>query len=96
MTQKLIVYNYLKQRNDWVRSLELANIVTDWGHLGSEAPRRCRDLYAEGLVEKKRDGKYEYYRAKPSSIIQELNNYKLEAAITADGKYPKTIQESIF
>ncbi len=73
LSQKTIVLNYLKQRGEWVRSLELDGRQTDWGWLGSEASRRCRELHKSDLVEKERRGKYEYYRAKQSTLRQELH-----------------------
>lgn len=70
MTQEAIVLKYLQfLRNEnpedgWIEVWKLAKTDTPYGWLGSEGGRRARELYKRGSLEKKRVGKYEYYRYK--------------------------------
>lgn len=64
MTQRQIVRKVLEDANDWLPTYELMQRATKYGWIGSEGGRRLRELFALGLVEKKREGKYEYYKLK--------------------------------
>jgi hypothetical protein len=62
MTQQEILRHFLT--NDWKPSWELIMKQTPFGWLGSSADRQARFLAENGEIERKRQGKYAYYRRK--------------------------------
>jgi len=62
MTQSEIIINYLNDTNDWVASYKIIKVNTNWGWLGTSADRQARELAEQGILQRKRDGKYTYYR----------------------------------
>jgi hypothetical protein len=74
MTYREIIYKTLEQYNDWVPSHQIIKADTPFGWLGTSADRIARYMldprkpeYTPDL-ERKRDGKYTYYRIKPGQI----------------------------
>ena len=62
MTQKKIIKMVLGE--DWTPSYKLIMRETDYGWLGSQADRRCRELAEAGEIERRLNGKYVEYRSK--------------------------------
>jgi hypothetical protein len=62
MTQREIIFKYLEHKDDWVPSYELIKNDTPWGWIGSGSDRIARYMVEEGLLERKGEGKYSYYR----------------------------------
>jgi hypothetical protein len=70
MTQKQIILKILKENNDWVPSYDLVKRATKYGWIGTSGDRRARELTEMGLVERKEEGPYAYFRFKPSEPYQ--------------------------
>jgi len=85
-TYSQIVLDYLRDKNDWVVSWKLIKVDTPFGWLGSSGDRTARRLYEKGKLERKRDGKYSYYRIKPSNFLEELNKLKNDKPIASDNQ----------
>lgn len=64
MTQHQIILKTLKDFGDWVPSYQLVKTDTEHGFLGTSGDRRARELYEEGLIGRRHNGKYAEYRAK--------------------------------
>lgn len=62
LTQREIILNVLEDAKDFVPSYNLIKTNTKWGWLGTSADRQARELAEEGLLQRKREGKYTYYR----------------------------------
>jgi hypothetical protein len=62
ITQKEIILKYLEHKDDWVPSYFLIKNDTPWGWIGSGSDRIARYMVEEGLLERKGEGKYSYYR----------------------------------
>lgn len=62
LTQKEILLNVLEDAKDFVPSYNLIKTNTKWGWLGTSADRQARELAEEGLLQRKREGKYTYYK----------------------------------
>ena len=77
LTQKQILLEVLKD-NEWKYYYELIRVETPFGYLGTEAGRRLRELYKDGLVEKRdiKKGRVlmtQFRKKERSEIIKELN-----------------------
>lgn len=70
MTQSQIVLKILEEANDWVVSYELSKVSTKWGWVGPTGDRRARELAENGVIERKHDKGYAWYRKTP------INDYK--------------------
>lgn len=77
LTQSQIILNVLKDRNDWVPSYHLIKIETAWGWLGTSADREARRMAEDGIIERKRDGKYSYYSLKVGKELTLDEQYEL-------------------
>lgn len=64
LTQEQIIIKYLNDCGDWVESYRLQKQETPYGFLGTSADRVARLLSEHGKIERKREGKYAYYRIK--------------------------------
>lgn len=62
LTQTEIILNVLEDAKDWLPSYNLIKTSTRWGWLGSSADREARRLAIDGHLQRKREGKYTYYR----------------------------------
>lgn len=62
MTQQEIILNVLEDAKDWLPSYNLIKTNTRWGWLGTSADREARRLTEEGHLERKREGKYTFYK----------------------------------
>lgn len=62
LTYEEIIMRVLEESNDWVPSFNLIKTNTKWGWLGTSADREARRLAENNKIERKRDGKYTYYR----------------------------------
>jgi len=76
-TQWHIIVAYLWQQKTWLPTHSLQGVRTDFGFIGSSGEQRVRELARNDecipaalrdKVEKKRDGKYEYFRYVPRSV----------------------------
>jgi hypothetical protein len=85
ISQKQIILNYLQDINEWLPSYKLVMVNTKYGWLGSQAKRRVQELFVEGKVERKMEGKYVYYKAK------ELQ-YTTFKVLNPDGSVEKEIK----
>ena len=70
-TQKDIILNVLREKQDWIVSHQLEKVSTKWGWLGTSALKRCRELEVEGKIEKKMEGGYVWYRGFAPRLIIE-------------------------
>ena len=60
--RKLII-DYLEiQSNSWIMSARLEREALDWGYSASNGSRTARRLAQKGIIERKHEGKYAYYR----------------------------------
>ena len=59
-----IILKVLEENKDWTPGYSLIKMNTKWGYLGSSADRFARWLAEDGTIEKKREGRYTYYRLK--------------------------------
>lgn len=62
LTQGEIILKLLKEKKDWIPSWEIIKVNTVWGWLGTSADRAARTLVEDGIIQRKREGKYTYYR----------------------------------
>lgn len=62
LTYEEIIMRVLGESNDWVPSFNLIKTNTKWGWLGTSADREARRLAENGLIDRKREGRYTYYR----------------------------------
>lgn len=63
LTQSEIILNVLEENNEeWLPSYKIIKTNTKWGWLGTSADRFARWLAEDNLIERKREGKYVYYR----------------------------------
>lgn len=62
LTQEEIILAVLEDINDFVPSYNLIKVNTKWGWLGSGADREARRLAEQGIIQRKREGKYTYFR----------------------------------
>lgn len=63
LTQEEIIIAVLKDVKDWLPSYQIIKTNTKWGWLGTSADREARRLAEHGIIQRKREGKYTYYRA---------------------------------
>ena len=61
-TQSEIILNVLEEAKDWLPSYKIIKTNTRWGWLGTSADRFARWLAEDGIIQRKREGKYSYYR----------------------------------
>lgn len=61
-TQEEKIISLLRLQDDWLPSWALIKVNTPLGWLGSGADRCARDMAEHNLIERKREGKYAYYR----------------------------------
>lgn len=62
LTQEEIILAVLEDINDWTPSYNIIKVNTKWGWLGTGADREARRLAEQGIIQRKRDGKYTYYK----------------------------------
>ena len=62
LTKSEIILNVLEEAKDWLPSYKIIKTNTRWGWLGTSADRFCRWLAEDGTIQRKREGKYTYYR----------------------------------
>ena len=63
-SQSDIILKRLEEAGTWIPSYNLIKVDTRWGWLGSSGDRFARWLAEDGVIEKKRDGKYTFYKCK--------------------------------
>lgn len=68
MTQKEILVLHLRERGNWVKEYELYRTETRWGWLAPSAPRRVRELVADGILERRMNGRYAEVRFKGQAM----------------------------
>ena len=66
MTQSQIILAVLKTHTEWVPSYDLQKARTAFGWLGTGADRIARGMALQGLILRKRIGKYTWYKSKDS------------------------------
>jgi len=64
MTQSNIILEVLNDTKEWMPSWYFVKQDTKWGWLGTSGDRRARELYEDGKIERKHEGKYSYYKIK--------------------------------
>ena len=69
MTYKEKIIKILEEFGDWIPSWQFINRKTDYGYLGQSAGRRLRELAQAGKIERRINGKYVEYRAKPKITL---------------------------
>ena len=62
LTYQEIILAVLNDIKDWTPSYNIIKTNTKWGWLGTSADREARRMAEEGIIQRKRDGKYTYYR----------------------------------
>lgn len=62
LTYEEIILAVLEENKDWTPSYNLIKVNTKWGWLGSGADRTARALALENIIQRKREGKYTYFR----------------------------------
>ena len=75
-TQKQIILKVLQEAQDWVEGYKLIRTNTNWGYLGPQAGRRCRELVKEGIIHRKQEGKYVFYSIKERPKVEQ--KYRIE------------------
>lgn len=70
LTQAQIIKKVLENSEDWVPSYFLIKNDTRWGWLGSGSDRIARYLAEDGEIQRKRDGKFSYYKALEQNFEQ--------------------------
>lgn len=53
MPEKEIILRYLRDRGDWVLEGLVRSIDTPYGHIGFRGDRNCRELVAEGKLDRR-------------------------------------------
>jgi hypothetical protein len=70
----IVAYLHYSRNCEWVPTFKLQGVETDFGFIGSSGEQRVRELARNapgippeliGKIEKKREGKYEYFRYRP-------------------------------
>jgi len=69
MSYKEIILKILEEYGDWIPFWHFINRKTDYGWLGQSAGRRLRELAEAGKIERRINGKYVEYRAKPENNL---------------------------
>lgn len=68
LSLKQMILNRLKQmEGQWVHKGRIEERVKEWGYLAENGNRRCRELYEEGLIERKEERGSVSYRYAPNS-----------------------------
>ena len=62
LTQEEIILAVLEDVNDWTPSYNIIKVNTKWGWVGTGADREARRLVELGIKQRKREGKYTYFR----------------------------------
>lgn len=62
LTQEEIILAVLEDVKDWIPSYQIIKVNTRWGWLGISADREARRLAEQGIIQRKREGKYTYYK----------------------------------
>ena len=62
MTQPQIILKVLGESGEWTLGYFLERVSTPYGWLGNSGMRRCRELYEEGLIERRVNGRFVEYR----------------------------------
>lgn len=70
MIQTKIILKVLEDSGEWIPSHYFIKQNTQWGFLGTSAPRRCRELAEEDKIQVRRKGKYAFYKSKAKQPIQ--------------------------
>ncbi len=74
------IYNYISQwhgydSREWVHGGAIENLAMEAGYKASNASRRCRELVAEGKIERKENEKgHVMYRLVPDSDVVSFIN----------------------
>ena len=63
LTYQEIILAVLNDIKDWTPSYNIIKTNTKWGWLGTSADREARTMAKNGIIQRKRNGKYTYYRA---------------------------------
>jgi hypothetical protein len=63
-----------QQGEDWVISAEIEQFAISCGYSGSNGSRRARELAQEGILERKHERGFSYYKIAKPAIQQKLVN----------------------
>lgn len=69
-SQSQIILDVLAESPEGLLSYQLCKVDTKYGWLGLQAPRRARELAAEGVIEAEGDGKYTRYKRKELTLFK--------------------------
>ncbi len=69
MSYKQIILKVLEEYGDWIPSWQFVSKHTPYGWLGKSGDRRARELAQAGLIDRRINGKYVEYRAKPKTTL---------------------------
>jgi hypothetical protein len=62
MKHPKIIENVLRDARDWVPSYQFVNKTTPYGWIGQSGDRAARKMVADGIIERRKIGKYAHYR----------------------------------
>jgi hypothetical protein len=92
MEQRKLVIEYVKEFGK-ITPAKLTDRKYKEGFFGSETPKRCRELFAKGLLHRKKDGKFKTFY--PTEKFMKL--YTTERIVLRpDNQTIKDRQDSLF
>lgn len=65
LTQRQIIFRYLRSLTHEVLSYDLQKVNTPFGWLGTSADREARRMAEEGILLRSKQGRYAVYRINP-------------------------------
>lgn len=68
MSLKQQILNYLQDRQKWISGTELEDFARTIKYKSSNCSRRCRELYNEGLIDRKYEKGFVSYRYTKETI----------------------------
>ena len=73
-SQKEIIKKYLESVGDWVLEYKIRCIETPFGFVGARGDRSVREMFHDGEIDGKIEGKYRWVRAKRPEIVKKFEN----------------------
>jgi len=92
LSQRDIILRYLSWVNGWVFGYNLNFLKTQWGLIGSQGEKRCRELRAKGLIESRMEGKFVQYRycKEPQSNLSDKSSLNTQTTMNEEKTSPAT------
>lgn len=91
MEQWKLVIEYVKEHGK-ITPAKLPDRKYKDGFFGSDTPKRCRELFAKGLLYRIKEGKFKTFY--PTDKLFSLNKFKV--VLKADNEPDNFMQESLF